>query len=69
MKSTGCVTFHEVIDALGRLPTQRSEFFVLDHLLARRQKHGSSVEKLYAGLLRAEFAARIARTDTRRVGG
>ena len=48
-----CVTYREVIDSLGRLPTRQSELIVLAHLLRRRCEAGDSVQKLYAGLLLA----------------
>lgn len=46
-----CISVPAVIEELGRLPTQRSELIVLEYLLRRRVARGTSLEKLYAGLL------------------
>lgn len=46
-----CISVPAVIEAIERLPTKRSELMVLNHLLRRRITCGSSIERLYAGLL------------------
>jgi hypothetical protein len=49
--SLPCVPVPAVIEAIDRLPTGRSELFVLEFLLRRRIARGRSIERLYASLL------------------
>ena len=60
------VGWPDVIASLDRLATPRALYFVLDDILRRQEKIGSSIEKLYANLLRKEIAPIVAETENDR---